>query len=382
MINFSDDKSILEPYNTIHENFMFWFLKYMANVFSTQSKVKVKDKVLHNHLIKKFKLLNQLCEMGEIRSIINDLSKNGFVGPKIYFNSNVRFYNFLINYEQDSLTKINNSMLRHFLDNEIDDVSFTTKKNIYVCIKNFLIYIEDNNFIEINGEEHTFKLHRNLSKVIRKEKKPIAYLSPHDEYYDFLASIDKTVWRLETEERNKVMLKILLICGIRVDELTSINHKNDLKIIEKDDLVELKITGKGNKKRTVTIAYSLIKQELLSLIRVAKLRNSEYLFNTKNGKKIDNRYLRNIIQNVMQTANIAKKDKNGPHMLRHSCATWLFVVAKFDIGRLQTYMAHEDITTTKKYTHVSDEVVKEMSKSAYSILGKNYEKYKQLNKNV
>ncbi len=118
---------------------------------------------------------------------------------------------------------------------------------------------------------------------------------------------------------------------------------------------------------------NLIDKELEKCIIESKERNrSEYLFSTKTGKAINDRYLNTLVENTLDVAGIKTKEKKGPHLLRHSCATWLIVIAGFDIAKLQIYMGHEDINTTKKYVHLDDEVVKEMSRKANEILGENY----------
>lgn len=372
MTVFHDDNIEFEPYSTLHKNYMHWFVPYMQEVFKSQSIRKVIDKRLHKRYLKNF---SSLTQMDELTELINAMSRNGFKGPKSYFNANKKFYYFLIENNQDSLKRINTNMFKHFLLNELEVLAYSSKRNIYVAIKNFLTFIENRNYTNNGKDEHNFKLHNDIAKVLGKERKQIAYLSPKTEYYSFLESIKKVPWSEKIKHRNCLMLKILLITGIRVAELTSIKTV-DVSIKKEYDRVEIKIIGKGNKKRVVSLAYSLIKEELdFTINNSVHVINSKFLFSTVSGKSVNDRYLNTLVSQVMIVANIAPKEKNGPHMLRHSCATWLYVTAGFDIAKLQAYMAHEDISTTKKYTHINDEVVKEISSQANEILGKNYKEY-------
>ncbi len=366
-ILFGEDTRDFEPYLSLEENFYHWFIPYMQDVFKNQSKRKIIDSTLHKTLIREFSSSNDFEEM---RIVINNMGKNGFRGPKTYFNPNKLFYEFLTSFNIQSLSEINSAMFKHFLSEELEEFSYSYKKNIYVAIKNFLTYIEERNRLtnNLNATEHNFKLHKNIIKVIGKEKKKIAYLKPFDEYYWFLEAIDKVPWKSKNKLRNKLMLKIILITGIRVGELTNIKVK-DLNIVETDNTVEIIIIGKGNKKRVVNIAYNLIHDELLYCI---KETTSEFLFSTYSGKAVNDRYLNTIVNQVRIAANIPEKEKNGPHMIRHSCVSWLSAVAGFDIAKLQVYMAHEDISTTKKYLHLDDEVIKDISKKANDILGERY----------
>lgn len=368
---FEDDILEFEPYETLQENYMHWFKSYMNDVFKNQSKRLIKDKILHSNLIKNF---NSINEMNELKELIQAMSRNGFKGPKNYFNSNLIFYNFLIEHNIDSLSKINTPMFKYFLSDyrELENYSYVYKKNIYVLVKNFLTYIENKNTITTKKrkfKQHNFKLNKDIAKVLGKEKKKIAYLTPNDEYYRFLDAIDSVPWQRGTKARNTLMLKITLLTGLRVGELIAIKVK-DIDINKEQNNVNITIVGKGNKKRILTVAYNLIKNELEECIDFANTKNNELLFVSNNGKQINDRYLNTLVVKVMEVANIPPKEKNGLHLLRHSLCTYLTSVAGFDIAKVQIFMGHEDIQTTKKYIHLDAEVISEISLKVNDIIGK------------
>lgn len=357
---FEDDLIEFEPHDTFKENFFHWFRPYMRNVFSTQTRRKVKNLQLQKKLEKEFNSKNELEEM---RDVINAMARNGFKGPKSYFNPNVLFYNFLVENNIKSISDIKNTAIKYFLKNELENYSTQYKKDILVAVKNFLTFIQGKNIIKDNGDSHHFKLDNNLIKSITKEVKPLAYLDPESEFDLFLNTLNNMDWKKSTAARNRAMLKIILITGIRVSELTEIKKEH---IKEIKDSYEITVIGKGNKRRKVYIGTDIIKEDIENMLNVS----NDYLFVTRSGNKVDDRYLNTIVVDVMEKAGIDKKDKNGPHMLRHSCATWLVVVAGYDIAKLQVYMAHEDIATTKKYVHLNEKVVKDMSGRVTQLIGK------------
>jgi integrase/recombinase XerD len=367
---FEEDILEFEPYETLEKNFMHWFKPYMNDVFKNQTKRLIKDKELHKTLIIKF---NSINEMNDLRAVINEMSKNGFKGPKNYYNCNKILYDFLLEFKIESLSKINSPMLKYFLSDYkgLDEYSFVYKRNIYVLIKNFLTYIENKNTIRTKKrkfKQHNFKLTKDIIKALGKEKKNIAYLTPHDEYFRFLDALEVTPWQKSKKLRNALMLKLILVTGVRVSELTSIKLK-DIEIKKDINTVNIIIIGKGNKKRIVNIALTLIEKELEECMYYSREIGSEFLFSTANGVAVNDRYVNTLVVKVMEVAKIAPKEKNGPHLLRHSAATFLSAVAGFDIAKLQVYMAHEDIQTTKKYVHLDTEVVKEISTRVNEIIG-------------
>lgn len=361
-----EDEIPFQPYDNLNDNFMHWFVPYMDDVFYNQTDRNVKDHKLHNELIELFKTKNELKDLSDI---IKRMSRNGFVGPKAYFNANLKFYDFLEHKKHIGFNKVSSAMLKDFLARFIDkSYSQVYKKNIFVAVKNFLMFIEDRNILEDGRTSHLFALKKDIAKAIKRSKKEIAFLSPHVEYYKFLDAIDKVAWHDANMHRNRLMLKILLITGIRVSELTAIKI-DDVKVNSLENTVLIDIVGKGNKSRIVSIAHKLIKENLEATMLNAKGQGTKFLFPTKSGKAVNVRYLHDIIVPTMSIAGIPKKSKNSSHMLRHSCATWLSAVGKFDIVKIQAYMGHADISTTNKYIHIDSEVVKDVTRKANEILG-------------
>ena len=140
-------------------------------------------------------------------------------------------------------------------------------------------------------------------------------------------------------ERDYLMVKVILYCGLRISELLSLTKEN---IVKHKGRFVLRVIGKGNKERFIPLKESLA-QELLSY---AEKVNGQRLFPlTYQGAK----YVFNRI-----------KEKTGinlhPHKLRHTFATFL-VESGVDIRVIQAFLGHASPNTSARYAKVRDEVM-------------------------
>lgn len=161
-------------------------------------------------------------------------------------------------------------------------------------------------------------------------------------------------------KKSKLMLSLLYACGFRVSELVNLKI-NDLNFDEDHGFVRL---GKGGKDRVFNIPLFL-KHDLLSQAEKQKGKGFEYLFTTRNGKKLTERNIQKIVKTAAKAAGIEKEV--SPHKLRHSFATHLLENGT-DIRMIQKLLGHSSISTTEIYTHLSDEMIKRV-KSPIEDLG-------------
>ena len=145
--------------------------------------------------------------------------------------------------------------------------------------------------------------------------------------------------------RDKAILELLYACGLRVSECANI------KIGAVFDNY-IKIRGKGNKERLVPIGTKALKaiDHYLSCYRSLKGQEHDYLFVSKTYKKIDRLTIWRRIKHYAKKAGIYKEI--SPHTLRHSFATHLLENGA-DLRLIQDMLGHEDISTTDRYTHIS-----------------------------
>lgn len=152
--------------------------------------------------------------------------------------------------------------------------------------------------------------------------------------------------------RDKAMLELMYGTGLRVSELVS------LTVYDVDFYnAFLRIKGKGSKERIVPINNASLKYLKLYLDRrclLLKKKTSDELFLNSRGEGISRqgffKNLKKILAKKGMPTNIS------PHSLRHSFATHL-IENGADLRSVQTMLGHSDITTTKIYTHISNEKV-------------------------
>lgn len=153
--------------------------------------------------------------------------------------------------------------------------------------------------------------------------------------------------------RNKAMLELMYGAGLRVSETVSLT-------INQVDLEHglLRIMGKGRKEREIPIGeYGIYYLKLYLEQRhflIKKGKQVDALFLNNHGKQITRQGFFKILKSLL-----IEKGLNpdlSPHTLRHSFATHLLSRGA-DLRSIQEMLGHSDISTTKIYTHVSDEKV-------------------------
>ena len=155
--------------------------------------------------------------------------------------------------------------------------------------------------------------------------------------------------------RNRVILELLWATGMRVSELSNLNF-GDLNLDEN----EIRVFGKGAKERIVLIS-DRSKQYLIQYINTARkllapgydigeINDNSPLFINSTGFRLQNKTIRNAINDVVQKIELPKKVT--PHVFRHSFATHL-IENGADLRVVQELLGHAGISNTQIYTHIS-----------------------------
>jgi site-specific recombinase XerD len=149
--------------------------------------------------------------------------------------------------------------------------------------------------------------------------------------------------------RDKAVIETLYSTGMRVAELASLD-KEDLR----SNSNEMAIKGKGGKMRVVFLserARTAIDKYLESRIDgLAPMFISE-----KNRGRLGIRTIQKMLAGVGKICNIERKVT--PHILRHCFATNLLENGA-DIRAIQEMLGHSFLSTTARYTHVSNKHLK------------------------
>ncbi len=154
--------------------------------------------------------------------------------------------------------------------------------------------------------------------------------------------------------RNKAMLELMYATGMRVSELIK------LTIFDLDFSTQLvKIKGKGRKERMIPFGdyakYYLEKYlEVRPFLLVKGKPATDILFLNNHGNGITRQGFFKNLKKLLLKQGIKKEV--SPHTIRHSFAT-IMLKRGANLRVIQELLGHEDITTTKIYTHVSNEKV-------------------------
>ncbi|MFC2081919.1 tyrosine-type recombinase/integrase [Candidatus Bipolaricaulota bacterium] len=164
--------------------------------------------------------------------------------------------------------------------------------------------------------------------------------------------------RYLTGHRNRVMLRLMLDTGLRLDEVSELRWK-DIDLNTGKVMVR---QGKGAKDRTLWTG----EENLAALYRWRERQakecagNRQRVFTTKEGGKLDPSYVRKMVGRYARKAGIEKHIT--PHTLRHSFATDLYRETT-NIRLTQKALGHSNLATTQIYTHIVDEELEGALKS-------------------
>ncbi len=262
-------------------------------------------------------------------------SDNTIIG---YHNHLTLFTNFIYIKKINNINDIDYNIIRNYI-NYLYENNYSPKSicNHISSLRSFFKYLKNEELIKNNPMI--------LIENPKLEKKLPKYL-----YYEDLEKILNTPdLNTNTGIRDALILELLYVTGIRVSELVNIKIQ-DIDISNQ----KIKITGKGNKQRIVM--YGKKCQELLDKylnIRNLLLKdNNDYLILGVKGKKINDRVIRNIINNLSIKAGLNLKI--SPHTFRHTFATHMLNEGA-DLRSVQELLGHENLSTTTIYTHVTNE---------------------------
>jgi len=155
--------------------------------------------------------------------------------------------------------------------------------------------------------------------------------------------------------RDLCMMTFLLNMGLRVTELCRLSL-NDI------EGRSIRVVGKGDKERIVYMNDRCI--EVLKLYldnereKNAEKSTNDALFLSQKGNRLTRQRLAKIVKQINEASKLQKTNLT-PHKLRHTSATMMYQNGA-DIRSLQQILGHSNISTTQIYTHVEDEMIKQV----------------------
>ncbi len=307
------------------------------------------------------------------------------------------------------MKKDNNPIIAHiprfleYLDIE-KGVSNKTQETYTRFLQNFIRWTEKNNLEKLKPheltDEHIWKYRVYLSKRVNQKKEPIKkstrnyYLIALRALLNYFADRDisslpaekvkltkedkeRTVKFLDLNQierlllspdtstrvglRDRAILETLFSTGLRVAELVDLNREQ-VKIVNDNEILEVSIVGKGGHPRTVYFSERTLK----ALYKYLKSRKDKEkaLFVRYKGPKGSSRRLtpRSVESVVKKYAKITGIPvMTTPHTLRHSYATDLLAQG-VDLRMIQEFLGHRNIATTQIYTHITSQKLRDVHK--------------------
>ena len=221
----------------------------------------------------------------------------------------------------------------------------TINSNLY-RIRSFYNYLHFDRELPI---EVPFKKNSRL-----KPPKPLPQFLRDQDVEKFFSVVKKS--------RDMAMFKVMLRCGLRVEEVSNLT----IKAIDLKQNRLLVLRGKGKKDRVTYIsadAQNALSQYLKqrSSSRVEKVFLVEK--GTYKGKPISVRGIQKRMEYYARKAGV----KASCHRMRHTMATQM-LNADADIVTIQELLGHTKISTTERYSKVSNAKVRRDYESAMHII--------------
>lgn len=144
--------------------------------------------------------------------------------------------------------------------------------------------------------------------------------------------------------RDGAIMELLYASGMRRAELAGVRLANV-------DLTErtIRVTGKGNKERTVVINHAAA-EAIEAYLRVRPRSSDPHLFLGRSGKGLTPKHVWRIFRDVYRVSGVQKHA--SPHTLRHSFATHL-VENGVDLETVRELLGHESLATTGVYLQLA-----------------------------
>lgn len=256
-----------------------------------------------------------------------------------YLSDIKKFAEFTIaKFQTTTITGINSGILNDYLNfQKSSNIHSRTLARTISALRSFFKYLVFDGYLETNPASilESPRITRKLPNVLSEEE---------------IDLILKAVEMFKPEsKRNKAIIVTLYSCGLRVSELielkiSNINFRTN----------SLKIEGKGNKERIISLSKSA-KEEIKLYMRGYRdyldiqKGYEDILFLNKRGTTLSRVMVFNIIKHLAARAGIKKKV--SPHTFRHSFASHL-VNQGAELSTVKDLLGHESILTTEIYTHI------------------------------
>lgn len=278
------------------------------------------------------------------------------------------------NYSVNTPNKINYEDLINKFLNYID-VSDNTLETYKRCLKQFWIYIQENNilnptrddilswkeYLMENNKPNTVNLYlvsvknffkwleyEEITKDITKNIKSIKVEKRHIKRGLSKEEIKKVVQTCQ-DKREALMIKLMITCALRANELVNIRLSD---FYTEYGVTLLKVMGKGRDGQKIDIVK--VDDRIVELIKeyCKEYEVKDYLFtstsNNNKGGKLNTITIRRIITGLFKRANL-EMDRLSTHSTRHTSCE-LALEDGMPIQEVSEMMRHSNLNTTMIYS--------------------------------
>lgn len=249
------------------------------------------------------------------------------------------FQQFASEHDTEEIEKVNQELIRRWRLGLNRRLSLSTQGYYLIALRALLKFVRGRDVATLSPEKI------GLPKIAQRE---VVFLE-EEELEQLLAAMGQLSRLPNLNLRNRAIGELLFATGLRVQELVTLEREKINSIRG-----ELAVFGKGGKWRVVFLsstAKEWLNQYLVTINNQKTTNNKQRLFS------LTARSVQRLIHRAARLAGLSKKIT--PHTLRHTFATDL-LRAGADLRAVQQLLGHQSITTTQRYTHITDQHLREV----------------------
>jgi integrase/recombinase XerC len=261
-----------------------------------------------------------------------------------------QFLEFLEDTDSGNVEEIDFRVVRSWIVSLMEqDISSRTVNRKITTLRSFFKFLMREQVIDTNPMDKIVppKITRQLPHFVEQDKMEILL-----DDYDFGDDFNGI--------RNRLIIDVLYITGMRLSELISITVSS----INMSDL-SVKVLGKRNKERLIPFspAYADVFKRYLALRKETFPQiDHDFFFVTNKGAKLYEKFVYRVVNRYLRF--VTTMDKKSPHVLRHTFATHMLNRGA-DLNAIKEILGHANLSATQIYTHTTFEKLKTIYKQAH-----------------
>lgn len=356
----------LDICDTVKDSFLFWSRKFIKHKINTLSHSRVTDKNVIKDAIDYLNRAEDI-EMTDLGELIRRLrTKASFDGLKTFY---IPMKNLYYHMDDDvrSMKDFDTDYIADFLTSSTSGLSDASKINHRNGILNFFNYISKQNETE-EGSGNGFIYRLDIGKwqgLSGKSGKKTPDHLTEDELsvlFDALNTYEFSSDRAALFYN--LIIRVITYSGIRVSEALEIKREKVSVVVDNGiKFYSFYIKGKGNYNRYIDVRADYIEPYFSVWLETQPMCLQGLLFcaPSNEGKKASASAVSTKIKEMLRYAGL-NKHKEGAHLLRHTFGTLVYKETK-DLALVQDLLGHNDPNTTRVYTHIDKERMRQASRS-------------------